>query len=393
MPAMLRFVAITSILLLCSPVFAQEQTETAPESPADTLIGEGRLHLATGAAGLAEQAFRQAIAADPQSAVAHNELGVALFHQGATEAAIDPLKRAVELDPSLAHAWANLAEAQRLGKQFRWAAVSYHKFLQLKARDPYAIYGLALCFEGYEDFDKALRTLTVAERHADADDQLMARINTAKRRVQRRKAEATDSFLVRGDRHFIARHWDIALQLYQRGQAAELADEAQKTQRDGILEGRIGLIRAIQGELAAAQTSLEKALQAVPTDPVALAAYKLLLDALEIPPESPADNVTGDGMLQVDRAALAHRLLSQALVSAPTKDHLIARGEAALRMGQLDSAMDDFTQATDDPRGAAGRAEVLLIREQPEDAAAELQQVPNAPAPAHLSVWRRSLMR
>jgi tetratricopeptide (TPR) repeat protein len=52
--------------------------------------------------------FRAAVAAEPESAVAHMRLGTALLKLGDVRAAEPALRRATELDPDLAEAWVNL---------------------------------------------------------------------------------------------------------------------------------------------------------------------------------------------------------------------------------------------------------------------------------------------
>ena len=65
----------------------------------------------------AEQHFRQAVSADPRSAVARLGLGRALLAAGRSEAAVTELARAAELEPHLRQAYFLLGRAyQRLGR-------------------------------------------------------------------------------------------------------------------------------------------------------------------------------------------------------------------------------------------------------------------------------------
>jgi arylsulfatase A-like enzyme/Flp pilus assembly protein TadD len=85
----------------------------------------------------AEAHARQAIAVDPALAKAHTTLGVALFQQGQTAAAIEEWKRAVTLDAAefdaLYNLWLQLAlagrhdEARTYGEQYVRTAPPYHR--------------------------------------------------------------------------------------------------------------------------------------------------------------------------------------------------------------------------------------------------------------------------
>ncbi len=56
----------------------------------------------------AAEAFREAVAASPQFAEAHNDLGLALVGQGKTTEALEAFRRALELQPDHAIVWNNL---------------------------------------------------------------------------------------------------------------------------------------------------------------------------------------------------------------------------------------------------------------------------------------------
>ena len=370
---------LAAVVLLATSAMAQ----TPPADDAATLLAEGRRQLATGAAGRAADLFRQAIDKEPGNAVLHNELGVALFQQGASEAAIAPLMKAVKLDPTLANAWANLGEAERRAKHFKPAAVAFHRYLELRKGDKYGLYGLALSFEGYEAFDKALQTLNVAEKQTADDPRLLSRIRTARARVQEKVAAAKLPATERGDALFRAGRWADALAVYERG----LRDKAD----DATLLGRRGLVRAVLGDLDAARHDFEDALRRDPAEEVAAAAYALLADASGEPGVPDADPGQGRSLLAVDRAAMAHRAFRRGLVGEPGNVAFrMLHGEAALRLGLVDEALQDFSG--DVEGAAAGRAEVHLLRgeaAEAEEAAGEA----NAPVPlADLPVWRRSLL-
>ncbi len=84
-----------------------------PQPPVDPILAEGEKHLEARAWPEAETAFRRAVEAAPNSAVAHNKLGVALVHQRRLNEAEQAFARAVTVDPRHAPAWSNLGNIYR----------------------------------------------------------------------------------------------------------------------------------------------------------------------------------------------------------------------------------------------------------------------------------------
>ena len=353
--------------------------------PAAQVIQEGRALLHEGKTSQAIDHFRRAATAYPKSALIHNEFGVALFTAGEHTAAIKQLKAATKLDSRLASTWANLGEAQRLTGQFKPCALSFHKFLKFKKGDRYAVYGLALCFEGYQAFDKALRTLTVAKKRAGDDPRLTARVNIAIKRVRSKVAGSRLPLMERGDTHLMAGRWSQALELYQRA--------LKKQKNNPTLLGRRGLARAILGDKEGALLDLEAALLADPAADMARAAYARLLDSIQggagaaIPSE-------GRDLLAKDRAAAASRAYTSASGADKSASSSAGRGEARLRLGLLEGAVEDFAAAGDDPLAVSGLAEVLILRDQVEAAQERVKGIDGAPAHAmDIPAWRRSLIK
>lgn len=391
--------ALVLCLVATSSAFAQKKPPARELTPPSgqlnkdeirTQIAEGRRLLAGGATSKAAALFRELVARVPGNAIAQNELGVTLFQQGATEASIEPFSRAVKLDKKLAHAWANLAEAQRLSGRFKKAALSYHRFLQLHKGDRYAIYGLALCFEGYDAFSKALKTLSVAERAARDDARLLSRVTVARRRVRLKIADARLPIMERGDAHLIAGRWKEALAMYEKGLAGKVK---LKTPSHAKLLGRRGLVKAIMGDLPGARGDLEASLLADPTGHAARAAYSLVLDATGQTAGDTTSAKDAAGLLAADRAALAHKAYELTLADTPDASAaLVGRGEASLRMGRIESALMDFTAAKEGDGAAAGRAEAHLVLGAEANAkeAAATAKI-NVPL-ADLPLWRRSLL-
>ncbi len=77
------------------------------------LLDEGERFLRAGDHASAERTFRLAVAAAPDSSVAHSKLGVALAQQGRLDDAIAVFTQAVAMQPPYAPAYSNLGNAYR----------------------------------------------------------------------------------------------------------------------------------------------------------------------------------------------------------------------------------------------------------------------------------------
>lgn len=101
------------------------------EAEAKPFIDAGEQHLRGGEFAAAERAFRDAVAAAPDSAIAHSKLGVALAQQGQLDAAIAEFSRAVALHPGYAPAHSNLGNAFREKGMTAEAIVAYERAVAL----------------------------------------------------------------------------------------------------------------------------------------------------------------------------------------------------------------------------------------------------------------------
>ncbi len=371
----------TALLLTLLLAFVAPRSALAVDAPPTVaaLLEQGREALERKAYSQAEQLFRKALEQAPADPILHNEVGVALFQQGAYAAAQPEFEKATGGDPNFAHAWANLAETLRRLRQFRQAAVAYSRFLGLEKGDRYGLFGLGLAFEGYEAYDKALQTLGIASRAAQGDSKLLARINGALRRIREIAAGGKQSPVARGDAHLAAGRLVDAMAAYERG-LREKPD-------DGVLIARRGLVMAIRGDFAAALVELRKGVLLAPEEPVGRGALAMV--EAEFPSQAPVAAGEPLELVLTDRAALAKKELSQAEGPA-----LVAlRGEATLRLGLVAAAKGDLEAAKDERIATAALAEVLDLEGDATGAKAQRARAKSPVGAADLPVWRRSLLR
>ena len=100
--------------------------------------------------------YKEAIAATPGYAEAHNGLGSALFKLNKREEALVEFKAAIDADPNLALAWSNMGYAARKMSDFKTAVGAYEKYTQLDANDPDGFYGLGESYKNAGDKEKAI---------------------------------------------------------------------------------------------------------------------------------------------------------------------------------------------------------------------------------------------
>jgi tetratricopeptide (TPR) repeat protein len=104
----------------------------------------------------AENAFRKAIALDPNYATAHQWYAEYLFFMGRFEEALRAVNRAHELDPQSVVISLQLASPNLFSRQYTQAIEKIREALRLDPEFPLGIYMLATCYEQLGRFDEAL---------------------------------------------------------------------------------------------------------------------------------------------------------------------------------------------------------------------------------------------
>ncbi|MBT9560658.1 MAG: tetratricopeptide repeat protein [Myxococcales bacterium] len=249
--------------------------------PAETVIRKAHQALKDERYRDATELLTRAASSSPDDPDLQNELGVALFQQRAFKAAALAFARATKLRPQAPNPWMNLATALRLSGEAKRAAAAYHTYLQLRPMDVHAIYGLALAFLDFADYDKSEKTLVVAERLCDDDDvteglpggsdaaeALLPRIARARERIALERTELGKPVAERADARRLRGDLQGALVLYDQA--------VMEAPKDLDLLVRRGRTRAAMQELEGARMDYESALAIDPRHPAALDALKAL---------------------------------------------------------------------------------------------------------------------
>lgn len=142
------------------PAEASPVTPAAEDAPLDPELAAARVELSRGRWAAARERLVQLRDTRPDDALVRNELGVALFQEGAYRAAVAELERAVALDPARANAWANLGEARRRAGDSDGGAQAFAKALALQPDDAAAQAGRARCLADLGRMDDARVQLT-----------------------------------------------------------------------------------------------------------------------------------------------------------------------------------------------------------------------------------------
>jgi len=124
----------------------------------------------------AETCFRAVIAKNPDSATAHNNLGIALVQNGAADEAIAHYQKALELDPAYRFAHYNIGAALLEKGQVDDAIPHLRTLLKMDPNHPKAYYSLATALAKKGETDQAIayyeRALKLAPDFADVHGSL-----------------------------------------------------------------------------------------------------------------------------------------------------------------------------------------------------------------------------
>jgi tetratricopeptide (TPR) repeat protein len=128
------------------------------------LLNEGEARLSAEDWDGAVAVLRQAVAAQPSSAVARSKLGIAYAHRREWEAARAEFLRAIELDPAYAPAHSNLGNVYREQGRPEEAIASYRKALALDPEYWIAHQNLAVVYKEQGRIDEAVRESRISAR-------------------------------------------------------------------------------------------------------------------------------------------------------------------------------------------------------------------------------------
>jgi len=133
-------------------------------------------HQQAGRLSIAEQIYRQILAADPLHANAHNNLGVVLRDQGRIDEAITCYRQALGLKPDFAEAYGNLGTAWMSQGRLDDAVACYRRMLELRPHLAAAHFNLGLALKDQGRLEDAAacygRALELKPNDADAYNNL-----------------------------------------------------------------------------------------------------------------------------------------------------------------------------------------------------------------------------
>ena len=148
-----------------------------------------------------ETLWRTVIAENPQSWMAHNNLGIALVQSGRIDEGFEEYHKALEINPGYAEAYYNLANALLRAQRVDDAVAHYKKALELEPRISAAHANLAAIFLRRGELDEAIARFKKALELEDGNATYHALLADALRRAGReeeaqfhlRKAAELDS--------------------------------------------------------------------------------------------------------------------------------------------------------------------------------------------------------
>jgi Flp pilus assembly protein TadD/TolB-like protein len=146
----------------------------------DALLGIGRAAEAAGDNALAESSLRRAVALQPGFA-SFNQLGAFYVDQGRWQESTDAFQRATQLWPDSPRAWGNLGAAAVGRCDFNRAVEAFRKALELEPKDPTASANLGLTQLWMGKYSDAVITLERAAAASPNDFRIWLNVADARR--------------------------------------------------------------------------------------------------------------------------------------------------------------------------------------------------------------------
>jgi tetratricopeptide (TPR) repeat protein len=151
--------------------------QLAPQD-ATPLAAQGALDLALGQHEQAAESFRQALARDPDHAIARTNLGIALAHLGRNDLALRAFEQATQRSPHVGEAWNGLGSRRLASGNLEGAVGALRQAMTLLPEDPNPAINLGRALEALQQWDAAGRAYHEAIRrhplHPAAVERLLA---------------------------------------------------------------------------------------------------------------------------------------------------------------------------------------------------------------------------
>lgn len=310
----------------------------------------------TGDHAAAAESYRQALAADPQYAIARNNLAVALFHANVPEEAIDEFREALHASPGFSKARLNLALMLVRAKRFQLALEAYRQVLESDAESALAWNGVGLVLAELRRFDEArtayARAIQIRPDYAEAHYNLSFTLTSL------------------GDYAGALRETKRALEIdpYYTPQTFQLAIDLEFEDVDLTVVPELGGEHRLSGGVESFEfdsSILEpifRQLEPTPETPAPAA-------EAGVDPYALAEDFLSKGL--VDRAMAEVRRAMQRGADAARGDVLL--GEAFGRQGAWGDALERFEAARraqpDHPEALRGETQALLMLGRGSDAA------------------------
>ncbi len=145
---------------------------------ATPLAAQGALDLADQQYERAAESFRQALARDPEHAIARTNLGIALARLGRNDLAQRAFEEVTQRAPHVGEAWNGLGALRLQSGQFETAVGALRQAVTLLPEDPNPSINLGRALEGLQQWDAASRAYREALRrqpqHPAAAERLLA---------------------------------------------------------------------------------------------------------------------------------------------------------------------------------------------------------------------------
>ncbi len=238
------------------------------------LLETGRAHFLAGRLPEAEDAYRQALAIEPQNPDALHLLGTLAFRAGNAPAAIDLIGRAIAIKPAAAEYWANIASILNSEKRHPQAGAAASQAIRLRPDYAEAYYHLANALEGCNEKEKAV--IALAEAIHLCPQLVEALIGMGNLLLTQERADEAADYYRRAISHrpdSPEAHTNLGAALQQTGRIQEAIAASQlaiQLKPDNVeAYSNLGTLLLATGDADGALAACQKAIEIRPTDPAA----------------------------------------------------------------------------------------------------------------------------
>jgi len=354
--------AVIALLVTCLPCLAAQQP---PRQDAHGLAEHAQSAFSQGQYSVAEKDYNELLQMGAHSPAVYSNLGVVYLREGKLDSAIEMLRRAKSLAPSVAGIRLNLGLAYFRRREFKKASTSFGEVLSMDAENVQARYLKGVCGFMMDDYESAVRDFEPLAAREQNDLEFLFMLGLSYGMLHRSEDSArTFERLIEAGGDTPHLHLLLGKAYLALGQQDKAASELERATEDKTLpfvHYYLGMLNRQRDQLDLAATEFKKEIKIAPGN---IWAYKelaeLLMDqgnthgaiallekAVELNTDAPLLLSTlGRAYLQVPNTGRAISNLTKAITLDPkNSSYHYQLGRAYLEAGRRDEANAEMRRA------------------------------------------------